>query len=171
MAGPFDSGFELRGAYGEGQSNVANGGYAIQHQRYGSYAEQVSAPGTEEPKPVAYEVQAEQQPGYRLDWADSVAPRLERGVLEPLERPRRSQHDHEMAEVIAREDLDFFTALLEGRDSHLAKSRVKEFIEKEQRTKRRIQEDQVHEAHLRRKEESEVMHADMNFYLTLMQEG
>lgn len=67
------------------------------------------------------------------------------------------------------EDLDFFKALLAGRDPPSATRRVQDFINEEQRAERRIHEARLNEAHLRREEESRAMQADMDFYLTLMQ--
>lgn len=76
-----------------------------------------------------------------------------------------------MAEVITMEDLNFFTALLKGQDPPSAEGRAKDFLDEQQRVERRNHGDQVYEGHVKRKEELELMQADMDFYLTLMQKG
>ena len=78
-------------------------------------------------------------------------------------------YDHTMIKMILMEDLDFFKALLQGRDPPSATRRVQDFIDEEQRAQRQSYEERATEAHLRRSEESKVMQADMDFYLTLMQ--
>ncbi|ROV93943.1 hypothetical protein VSDG_06276 [Cytospora chrysosperma] len=131
-------------------------------------AGQVSAP--KETEIVVQEVQVAEQPDYCLDWAIADEGQLDE-ELECLEQPQTPPYNHEMAEVITMEDLNFFTALLKGQDPPSAEGRAKDFLDEQQRAERRNHGDQVYEVHVKRKEELELMQADMDFYLTLMQEG
>lgn len=160
-------------------------------------AGQVSAP--KETEIVVQEVQVAEQPDYCLDWAiayvnnttgvgspdryrchgvtriTTLISHSDEGQLdeelECLEQPQTPPYNHEMAEVITMEDLNFFTALLKGQDPPSAEGRAKDFLDEQQRAERRNHGDQVYEVHVKRKEELELMQADMDFYLTLMQEG
>lgn len=95
---------------------------------------------------------------------------LELGLSEGTESPGSPPpYDYQMAEVIAMEDLDFFMALLEGKEPPaLLNSIAKDFMDEEQKSQRENRRNRLHEAQLRRTEELRVMQADMDFYLTLL---
>lgn len=79
--------------------------------------------------------------------------------------------NHRMTKMIVREDIDFFTALLEGHDPPTATTETETFVRDETETRRHSQETKEQEAEKRRQEEAQAAKADTDFFMMLMQEG
>lgn len=71
--------------------------------------------------------------------------------------------------MIVKEDIDFFTALLEGQDPPATTAETQTFVHEETETHRQSQEMKEREADLRRQEEAQAAKADTDFFMMLMQ--
>lgn len=76
---------------------------------------------------------------------------------------------HRMTKMIVKEDIDFFTAILEGHDPPTTTSETETFVHEETETRIRSQETSDREADLRRQEEAQAAKADTDFFMMLMQ--
>ncbi|POS75859.1 hypothetical protein DHEL01_v205748 [Diaporthe helianthi] len=99
---------------------------------------------------------------------------VEIAALEPgAGRETRAYNDqpqsHRMTKMIVKEDIDFFTALLEGHDPPATTSDTQTFVQYETETRRHSQETSDREAELRRQEEAKAAKADADFFMMLMQ--
>ncbi|KAG8168622.1 hypothetical protein KVR01_001371 [Diaporthe batatas] len=77
--------------------------------------------------------------------------------------------NHRMTKMIAKEDIDFFTALLEGHDPPTMTSETETFVHEETETRRKGQETSERDANLRRLEEAQAAKEDSDFFMMLMQ--
>lgn len=77
--------------------------------------------------------------------------------------------NHRMTKMIVKEDIDFFTALLEGHDPPPTTTETQTFVFDETETRRQSQEMWEREADLRRREEAQAAKADTDFFMMLMQ--
>lgn len=73
-----------------------------------------------------------------------------------------------MTKMIVKEDIDFFTALLEGHDPPTTTEETQTFVRDETETQRHSQEIKEREADRRRQEEAEAAKADTDFFMMLM---
>jgi hypothetical protein len=89
------------------------------------------------------------------------------------EKPTGTHEDqpqnHRMTKMIVKEDIDFFTALLEGHDPPSTTVETQTFVFDETETNRQSQETREREADQRRREEAKAAKADMDFFMMLMQ--
>lgn len=83
----------------------------------------------------------------------------------PREKPPKT---HRMTKMIVKEDIEFFTALLEGHSPPAATTETQTFVHDETETLRQSQEVREREADLRRREEAEAAKADTDFFMMLM---
>ena len=70
--------------------------------------------------------------------------------------------------MVVKEDIEFFTALLEGHDPPPTTADAQTFVFDETETCRQSQEAREHEADLRRREEAQAAKADTDFFMMLM---
>lgn len=97
------------------------------------------------------------------------AAQLETDTEQSLEPAQNPPKNHRMTKMIVKEDIDFFTALLEGHDPPTTTEETQTFVRDETETHRHSQEDKEREADLRRQEEAEAAKADTDFFMMLMQ--
>lgn len=71
--------------------------------------------------------------------------------------------------MVVKEDIDFFTALLEGHDPPATTAETQTFVRDETETRRQSEETKEREADLRKREEAEAAKADTDFFMMLMQ--
>lgn len=76
---------------------------------------------------------------------------------------------HRLTKMVVKEDIDFFTALLEGHDPPVATGETQTFVRDETETRRQTQEMREREAEIRRQEEAQAAKADTDFFMMLMQ--
>ncbi|KAH8785147.1 hypothetical protein F5883DRAFT_514815 [Diaporthe sp. PMI_573] len=93
--------------------------------------------------------------------------------LEPETEQQTGTHhgqpqSHRMTKMIVKEDIEFFTALLEGHDPPPTTADTQTFVFDETETRRQSQETREREADLRRREEAQAAKADTDFFMMLM---
>lgn len=77
--------------------------------------------------------------------------------------------NHRMTKMIVKEDIDFFTALLEGHEPPTTTTETETFVHEETEARRKSQETSEREADSRRQEEAQAAKADTDFFMMLMQ--
>lgn len=96
------------------------------------------------------------------------AAQLETDTEQTLGPAQNPQKNHRMTKMIVKEDIDFFTALLEGHDPPTTTEETQTFVRDETETQRHSQETKEREADRRRQEEAEAAKADTDFFMMLM---
>lgn len=99
------------------------------------------------------------------------AAELEDDTEENLGAAQRPPKDHRMTKMIVKEDIDFFTALLEDHDPPMATSETRAFVRDETEAHEHSQQSREREADRRRQEEAQAAKADTDFFMMLMQKG
>ncbi|KKY39659.1 hypothetical protein UCDDA912_g00363 [Diaporthe ampelina] len=98
----------------------------------------------------------------------------ERDTEQELKARQDLPKDHRMTKMIVKEDIDFFTALLEGHDPPAAAATTTEtqtLVRDETEAQRHSQEARAREDdELRRRDEAEAAKADTDFFIMLMQQ-
>ncbi|KAL1867665.1 hypothetical protein Daus18300_006220 [Diaporthe australafricana] len=96
------------------------------------------------------------------------AAELESATDETLETNQNPPKNHRMTKMIVKEDIEFFTAVLEGHSPPVATKETQTFVHDETETLRQSQEFREREADLRRREEADAAKADTDFFMMLM---
>ncbi|KAG6358944.1 hypothetical protein INS49_012464 [Diaporthe citri] len=96
------------------------------------------------------------------------AAQLEADTEQTLEAAQKPPKNHRMTKMIVKEDIDFFTALLEGHDPPTTTEETRTFVRDESETHRHSLEIREREADRRRQEEAEAAKADTDFFMMLM---
>ncbi|KAK2615488.1 hypothetical protein N8I77_002238 [Diaporthe amygdali] len=96
--------------------------------------------------------------------AEQVGPETAQNLEAHHEPPK----NHRMTKMIVKEDIDFFTALLEGQTPPVPMEETQAFVHDETETQRRSEETREREVDMRRREEEETAKADTDFFLMLM---
>ncbi|KAI3399574.1 hypothetical protein diail_6213 [Diaporthe ilicicola] len=109
-----------------------------------------------------------------LQEANHYAPYIDAAQSEPAPDqdvgPRQNPpKNHRMTKMIVKEDIDFFTALLEGHTPPAATTETQTFVHDETEIQRQSLEADEREADSRRREEAEAAKADTDFFMMLMQ--
>lgn len=99
------------------------------------------------------------------------AAELENDTEETQGAAQRPPKNHRMTKLIVKEDIDFFTAVLEGHDPPTATTETRAFVRDETETHRQSQDIKEREAEARRREEAQAAKADTDFFMMLMQKG
>lgn len=97
------------------------------------------------------------------------AAELENDTEQSLGAVQRPPKDHRMTKMIVKEDIDFFTALLEDHDPPVATTETRNFVRDETEAHEHSQEVKEREADRRRQEEAQAAKADTDFFMMLMQ--
>lgn len=99
------------------------------------------------------------------------AAELENDTEQNAGAAQRPPKDHRMTKMIVKEDIDFFTAVLEGHDPPKAMTETQTFVRDETETQRQSQDIKERDAEARRREEAQAAKADTEFFMMLMQKG
>lgn len=83
---------------------------------------------------------------------------------------QRPPKNHRMTKMIVKEDIDFFTAVLEGHSPPATTEETQTFVRDETETRRHSEEVKELEADERRREEALAAKADTDFFMMLMQQ-
>lgn len=81
---------------------------------------------------------------------------------------KNQPQSHRLTKMVVKEDIDFFTALLEGHDPPATTAGTQTFVRDETETRRESQEMKERQADLRRQEEAQAAKADTDFFMMLM---
>lgn len=85
-----------------------------------------------------------------------------------FEHPRQVPYDHRQTRMVLEEDVDFFMALLGGREPAAASSGTRMVVAGEEEVRRRGRETEVRLSAARRREELQDTQGDVDFFMSLM---
>lgn len=109
--------------------------------------------------------------GPTISTAPTTTPTTSQPSSDEFERPRQVPYDHRKTRTVVKEDIDFFLAVLGGRDPPSATAETQTIVSEEQAVRRRSQEAMVEESSLRRQAETEDTQSDLEFWMSLMQKA
>lgn len=98
------------------------------------------------------------------------AAELENDSEEHQAAAQKPPKNHRMTKMIVKEDIDFFTAVLEGHSPPATTEETQTFVRDETETRRHVQEVREQDADKRRQEEALAAKADTDFFMMLMQQ-
>lgn len=126
-------------------------------------------PGNSEVKFVEPKQQSEKSPSsYYATYLEAAE--LENDAEEHQAAAQKPPKNHRMTKMIVKEDIDFFTAVLEGHSPPATTQETQTFVRDETETRRHIQEVREQDADKRRQEEAAAAKADTDFFMMLMQQ-
>lgn len=126
-------------------------------------------PGNREVRFVEPEQQSEKSPSsYYATYFEAAE--LENDAEDSQGAAQRPPKNHRMTKMIVKEDIDFFTAVLEGHSPPATTEETQTFVRDETETRRHSEEVKELEADERRREEALAAKADTDFFMMLMQQ-
>lgn len=126
-------------------------------------------PGNREVRFVEPEQQSEKSPSsYYATYFQAAE--LESDAEDDQAAAQKPPKNHRMTKMIVKEDIDFFTAVLEGHSPPATTEETQTFVRDETETRRHSEEVREQDADKRRQEEALAAKADTDFFMMLMQQ-